>query len=476
MNKVLLSILIPVYNEEDFIGTILDRVLAAPLPEVPNAAGRELIVVDDASTDASVDSIQTYMAVHPEAPIRFFRHEVNQGKGAAIRTAVKYARGEYSVVQDADLEYNPREYSRLLGPLLEGEADVVYGSRFVATSERRVLYYWHSIANHLLTTMCNIASDLNLTDMETCYKMFRTSLLQSIPIRSNRFGIEPELTIKISKRRARVYEVPISYHGRTYEEGKKIGLKDAFNALWTILRFSVSSDIYSDEGPVILDALSTAKRFNRWMADTISPYVGSEVFELGAGIGNLTSNLSNHRRKYYATDISTEHLARLASRMRHRPNVRTAICDLTQAPDFQPFDRQFDSVVCLNVLEHVADDMAGLRHIRSTLRANGRAIVLVPQGASVFGTLDEALGHFRRYSADELTSKMSDAGFRVERILSFNRMTYPGWYVNGRILKRRTFSRIQLWGFDRLVPVWRLIDKWLPWPPTSIIAIGVRED
>jgi SAM-dependent methyltransferase len=284
--------------------------------------------------------------------------------------------------------------------------------------------------------------------METCYKVFRTSLLQSIPIRSNRFGIEPELTIKIAKRQARVFEVPISYHGRTYEEG--------------------------NEGPDILDALSGAHNFNRWMADTIRPYLGSEVLELGAGTGNLTRHLAPRRTRYIATDIDPEHLSRLRARLQHRPNVSTALCDLSNEDDFEPFRNRLDSVVCLNVLEHIEDDVTGLTHIYSALRPQGRAVVLVPQGTSVFGTLDTALGHYRRYSKDELRAKMQAAGFHVEHVLEYNRITYPGWYVNGRLLKRRTFSRFQLSIFDRLVPLWRAIDISLPWGPTSIIGIGIR--
>lgn len=469
-SQILLSVLIPLYNEEEFIGRVLERVMSVPLP-----GPVEVIVVDDGSTDGSVDAVEEFLGEHPEAPVRLIRHAVNRGKGAAIRTAIGLAHGEFSVIQDADLEYDPREFGRLLRPLMEGAADVVYGSRFAAASERRVLYYWHSLANGFLTTMCNVASDLNLTDMETCYKMFRTLLLQSIPIRSDRFGIEPELTIKVAKRQARIYEVPITYHGRTYEEGKKIGIRDAFNALWVIVRYCFSSDIYTNEGPDILDALADANRFNRWMADTVAPYLGPRVLELGAGMGNLTRHLARRRKQYVATDIDSEHLARLATRLQHRPNVTTAICDLTRSDDFYAYLGQMDAVVCLNVLEHVEDDLAGLGNLYSTLRPGGRAIVLVPQGAGVYGTLDQALGHFRRYSKEELAGKMKAAGFRLEAMLEFNRMTYPGWYVNGRILRKRTFSRFQLAVFDRLVPLWRRLDRVLPWPPTSIIGIGVRD-
>ena len=249
-----LSILIPLYNEEEFVGTLLDRVLAAPLPD---GLGREIIVVDDGSTDGSAAVVEQIAAANP-AIVRFIRQPQNQGKGAAIRTAIENATGEFSLIQDADLDMTPANTAACLPRCSRARPTSVYGSRFVIAGERRVLYFWHSVANQILTLMCNIVSDLNLTDMETCYKAFRTTLLQSIPIRSDRFGLEPELTIKVAKRRARVYETPIAYHGRTYDEGKKIGLKDAFDAAYVILRYAVSRDIYKDSGPDILDALAGA--------------------------------------------------------------------------------------------------------------------------------------------------------------------------------------------------------------------------
>ena len=465
-----LSILIPLYNEEEFVGTLLERVLSAPLPE---GLGREIVVVDDGSTDGSAAIVDQFAASHPDV-LRFFRQSRNRGKGAAVRTAIEHATGEFSIIQDADLEYDPREYGRLLAPLLKGEADAVYGSRFVISGERRVLYFWHSVANHILTLMCNIVADLNLTDMETCYKAFRTSLLQSIPIRSDRFGLEPELTIKLAKRRVRVYETAIDYHGRTYDEGKKIGLKDAFEAVYVILRYAFTRDLYKDSGPDILDALAGAQRFNRWMADTIQPYIGKRVLETGAGIGNLTRILCPRRERYIAGDIDPEYLARLRARFQHRPKMEVRHCDLSNPIDFAPLASAVDTVVCLNVLEHIPEDTAGLRNIYAALRPGGRAIVLVPHGAEVFGSLDTALGHFRRYSRAELQGRMEQAGFRVERILDFNRIARPAWYVTGRLRKGKTLSRFQLYVFDRLVWLWRRIDHLLPWPPNSIIAIAVK--
>jgi glycosyltransferase involved in cell wall biosynthesis len=223
-----LSVVIPVYNERKTLPTLLDRVLAAPYD-------KELLVVDDFSTDGTRDLLQTYS--HPQ--VRIFYHEVNQGKGAAIRTAIRHATGDVVLIQDADLEYDPQEYPKLIEPIEKDLADVVYGSRFLG-GPHRVLFYWHYVGNQFLTTVSNMMTNLNLSDMETCYKAFRREIIQSIPLRSNRFGFEPEVTAKIARRGVRVYETPISYHGRTYAEGKKIGWKDGVVALWTIVRYAIA--------------------------------------------------------------------------------------------------------------------------------------------------------------------------------------------------------------------------------------------
>jgi glycosyltransferase involved in cell wall biosynthesis len=477
-NAELLSVLIPLYNEEEFIGELLGRVVAAPLPE---GLDRELIVVDDGSTDESVASVENFIASCPQAfgkavCVRLIRHEKNRGKGAAIRTAIQAATGRYSVIQDADLEYDPREYRRLLGPLLSGEADVVYGSRFMATGERRVLYYWHSLANHILTTLCNIVADLNLTDMETCYKAFRTSFARTIPIQSDRFGIEPELTVKFARRRARIFETPISYHGRTYEEGKKIGPGDAVAALWIILRSRFTSKLYLDAGHSTLDALSFAPRFNRWMAETILPYAGRRVLEIGAGMGNMSRHLSPHRKLYVATDMSSEYADHLRNMFRHRPTVCVRELDATNEEDFRAFERQMDTVVCLNVLEHIENDAAALKSVRTLLEPGGRLILLVPNDPNAYGTIDKEIGHFRRYTAAGLRTLITDSGFVVEDILKFNRVSMPAWRFTGQVRKARTLSRFALRVFDKFVWLWRKIDAALPWEPTSIIAIARRPD
>ncbi|HBY59046.1 MAG TPA: glycosyl transferase [Solibacterales bacterium] len=464
----LLSILIPVYNEEEFLPAIVARVLAAPLPA---GLEREVIICDDGSNDGSGQVAEELAA--SDTRVRVLRHPRNRGKGAAVRTALGVARGEFSLIQDADLEYDPNQYDRLLRPLLDGRADVVYGSRFVVAGERRVLYYWHAVANQWLTSFCNIAANLNLTDPGTCYKAFRTSFLASIPLSCDGFSFEVEATLKLAKREARIYETPVSYHGRTYDDGKKIRFGDALAMFAAVPRFWLSTNIYKETGPEILDAFTNARDFNRWMADTIRPYVGERVLEIGAGIGNLTRELIRGRgRRYVASDYDGEHLARLQSRLQHRPNLETRRLDLTQDADFADLQSAVDTVVCLNVVEHIEDDLAALRRIRSTLVPGGHAVILVPEGQAIFGKLDEALGHFRRYSKPQLQARMEEAGFTVERILEFNRISRPGWYVTGRLLGRSTLSPLTLRLFNQGVWLWRRIDRLLPWKPTSIIAIG----
>lgn len=226
-----LSIVIPVYNEESTVSQLVDMVRAVDL----GAVTKEIILVNDCSKDGTGRVLDELGARHPDLVVR--HHEVNRGKGAALRTAFALATGDVVLIQDADLEYDPREYPNLLGPILDGHADVVFGSRFAGGGAHRVLYFWHMLGNKFLTLCSNMTTNLNLTDMEVCYKVFKREILQKITLREDRFGFEVEITAKVAKTHCRIYEVPISYHGRNYEEGKKITWKDGVRALWCILKY-----------------------------------------------------------------------------------------------------------------------------------------------------------------------------------------------------------------------------------------------
>ncbi len=366
---MLLSILIPVYNERTVVEQSLALVLAAPLPENMD---RELIIVDDCSTDGTWVILERLAAA--EHRIKLHRHAVNQGKGAAVRTAIEKASGDFCLVQDADMEYDPQEYPKLLRPMLDGHADAVFGSRYLAGEQTRVLPFWHSMINKGLTVFSNMFCNLNVTDMETCYKVFRTDLLKSIPIRSDRFGFEPEITMKVSKRKLRVYEVPISYHGRTYEEGKKIGWKDGIKAVGVILYFWMIDDLYVPSyGRGLLNSLTGTPQYLSWLTRVLRPYLGDTVLEIGAGLGNMTGRLMGKKLRYVAGEKDPLYLHALRNRFLRTPSVTVCQLDPESPADFEPWRGQFESVLCANLLETVEDPKAVLQSMAWCLKPGGAA-------------------------------------------------------------------------------------------------------
>ena len=358
---------------------------------------------------------------------------------------------------------------------MEEQADAVFGSRFAGGRVRRVLLYRHELGNRFLTFLCNMATNLNLTDMETCYKAVRTDLFKSIPLESNDYRIEAELTIKLAKREARLFEIPISYSGRTYQEGKKINWRDGYRALWAITKFAFSDNIYERDvyGSHVLARLSRASRFNDWMADTIRGYCGDRVLEIGSGVGNLTRQIIP-RAKYVASDVNPLYLHTLKALSQDRPYMQATYCDVSNIGSFPRLEEGYDTVICLNVIENVRDDRASLTNIKSVMAINGCAIVLVPQGQWNFGTLDDVLGHRRRYSKESLCKLAEDCGLRVAHMIEFNRLGTLAWYLNGKVMRRQSFGIFQVRLLDLLTPLLRVVDRLLPLPPLSLIAVMER--
>lgn len=474
-----LSVIVPVYNEQYLVAASLARLKV--LGESPLLDSITVIVVDDASTDGTPAALATFRStLDSERTDRKFswvwlRHETNRGKGAGIRTALSHVDTELVVIHDADLEYHPSDLLKMVEVFLLEEADAVFGSRFMAGGYKRALFFRHALGNKLLTFLCDLVCDLNLTDMETCYKMVRADLLKSVPLESSTFDVEPELAIKLAKRGGRIFEVPINYSGRTYLEGKKISWKDGARAFWAILRYAASDRIYAEDerGGEILERVNRAPRFNAWMAEVIRPYVGNRVLEIGAGTGNISVHLMP-RSVYWATDVKTHYLEFLTTLRATRPYMQVGYTNAVEAGSF-PAREAFDTVVCLNVIEHIEDDVGALHNIRGALENGGRAIILVPCGPRLYGSLDEVLGHFRRYTEPHLTEVVEQAGFRLERILKFNRLGVLAWWLNGRLLRRKTFALGQIRMLNLLTPVFRMLDPALPLPPLSLIAI-LRKD
>ena len=394
----LLSILIPVYNEQAYLARLVERVIAAP---VPPGFRKEIILVNDASKDRTPDVIRELVAKYPE--IRAFEQPYNQGKGAAIRRAIQEMTGDYAIIQDADLEYDPNEYPILLKPLLEGRADVVYGSRFASREMRKVLLFHHKLGNLFLTFLSNLVSGLDLTDMETCYKAFRGELLKSIPLRSNRFGMEPEITIKVAKRGLNVYEVPISYHGRKYSEGKKIGWKDGVSALWTILKYWAIDDCYHDSEELrVRSTPDFSRRYNKSLVQQTLQWFGTSILEIRSGIG-LISGLLPQREKLTVADDRAKCLTVLKNMFDGNAVVEVRDYDWT-TPGLGESVSKHDTVLMFNVLQYLQPEqrIAALGNAKSVLKDEGHLILVVPQHHFLYGSMDKLSGSQGRFTQAEI--------------------------------------------------------------------------
>lgn len=463
--KIVLSVLIPVYNEQAYLSLVVDRVLAAPLPE---GVEKELVLVDDCSTDRSPEIIKELAQKYPNL-IKAYQQPRNQGKGAAIRRAVKEMTGDYAIIQDADLEYDPNEYSLVIAPLLDGRADVVYGSRYATRETRKVLQFHHKLGNLFLTYLSNFMTGLDLTDMETCYKAFRADALKSIPLRSNRFGIEPEITAKIAKRGWTVYEVPISYNGRRYSEGKKIGWKDGVSAIRIIFKYWFFDDSFYDQDGDSDSAqkVENSKNFGKTVVKRASPYLGLSCLELGAGLGAISRFLPQKKR-LTVTEIDERRLKFLRASYDGNAVVDVAELDLQTGNTTLTTEDEnsYDSIVCFNrtaILD--LNNEATLDCVKSYLVPGGRLIAVLPAKQEK-GKGDETQG----YSKKEIRELLEKSGFRIEQLEPFASIE--------RLFLRKDPKRTSQLGFktfDMLIPCSNWLNAFLA-PTRFFVVASVKNE
>ncbi|MFH1767909.1 MAG: bifunctional glycosyltransferase/class I SAM-dependent methyltransferase [Candidatus Omnitrophota bacterium] len=457
------SIVIPVYNEVATIEEVIKRVKKVSLD-----MEREIIIVDDASSDGTRD----LLASINDKEIRKIFHDHNLGKGAALRTAFSSLSGDIVIIQDADLEYYPDEYPRLIEPIINKKADVVYGSRFIGA--HRCFLFTHFIGNKVVNLIANILYNTNLTDFMSCYKVFTIDAIKNISIKSNRFGFESEITGLVFRKNLRVYEVPISYSGRDYREGKKIKWHDFFPVVGWLL-YTRFRPLYRQGCLSDLDTLSYLQKYNDYLFDRVNPYLGRRLLEIGAGIGNFSQLLIKKRKMLVSIDNSKDKLLYLSRRMPDSTVFKSCYCDLEVDPPEALKEFKFDSAVCVNMLEHLVHDKKTVNHIYNILEKGGVFVLVVPAGKRLFSPFDNLLKHYRRYSREDLEAMLQESGFKVKTIEYLNFLGIFLWWLNFKILRRKRFSTWQLFIFNQFVWIIRITDKIFPKAGLSLLAVAEKE-
>lgn len=467
-SKPILAVLIPVFNEVQSIKRLINRVLASP-----NEVELRVVIVDDCSSDGS-GAVLDALALE-DSRITVLHHRTNQGKGAAIRTAIDAATGDFAIIQDADFEYDPNDYARIIAPLLTGAADAVFGSRYLSGMERQVRGYWHSLGNGFLTTCFNIIHDAHLSDMETCYKAMPLKILKSLRLTTNRFGIEPELAARLIAVRARIVEVPISYYPRGYGDGKKIGWKDGLEAIYLIVKFKYFDSIPCLDAAMLRHlAMAKAPLYQKAIAREITPYLGARVLEVGAGIGNLAKHMPGGKVLILAEPVK-EFRLQLASNMDYRDNVIISEEDVFSeqgaawAKSLRP-----DTVINVNQLELMDDDKVALDSLASSVAPGGRVVLLLSSQQSLYGSLDNALGRRRRYSRESVNGLLKAVGLKVVDEQWFGKLVLIGWFFESKICRRQFFATKSVSWVDLLSPCMKRIDRCLPWDGLSLLVVAQK--
>lgn len=465
----------PVYNEAGTIREIVKWVLDSPYTA-------ELIIVDDGSTDGTRDVLREFT----EPNVRVLLQPTNRGKGAALRRGVREATAPYVIIQDADLEYSPSDYAQMVEPLISDRADVVYGSRFQTGHAHRVLLYWHSVGNKVLTTVANMFTNLNLTDLLTGYKAFRREVVQSLSLTDDGFSIEAEITAKVAAAGWRVYEVGIGYDGRTYAEGKKTTWRDGLRVLYSIVHHSgtarrVARRHHSagdlglahddSELSVTLDSLDNATNYADWIVELLAPYLRGDILEIGSGYGTFSERLASFGR-LVTSEPSPDAVALLRRRFAGHANVEVLEADAASAAA----GRAYDAIVAINVLEHIADHTAVIGALGDAVRPGGTLAIYVPAFESLYGAFDARVGHIRRYTRSQLRALLQDAGLDVVEARYVNSLGALAWFVTVRVLGATPTRQWSAQLYDRaVVPVLRPLERRvLPRVGQSLLCIARR--
>lgn len=441
MKQTELSIIIPVYNEKNTVEKLVNKVDKIKV-------SKQIIIVDDGSTDGSKEIIKQ---LKTKSPLIKKYHRKNKGKGSAIQTGLKSATGKYTVIQDADLEYYPSDLEKLLDPLRTGGCNVVYGSRFKYAEKGVYSSFWFYFGGQLVNWFTNFLYGLKITDEPTCYKVVDTKLLKSLKLEATGFEFCPEVTAKLALRGEKIVELPIKYKPRHFDEGKKIDWKDGVIAIKTLFKYRFQDN--KNKMTSGLEMVSLAKNYNNWIFDQFSKYVKGDVLEVGGGIGTFTELLTEKADKITSLEIDKEYLQQLRSKFKNNKKIKVSSLDLTKKADNQKLKGKFDLIIMINVLEHIKNHQQILKNLSSKLKPSGKLFIFVPAHQELYSDWDESVGHFRRYSNEQLTKLAEKANLKVKQVNYFNVTGAFGWWIN-KLLKSKPGNKALIWQtllFDRLI-------------------------
>jgi glycosyltransferase involved in cell wall biosynthesis len=463
-----LSIILPTFNDRETIREAVTGIQKAPL----DGLDREVIVVDDGSTDGTREVLSDLTG---RRGLRVLHQPAHEGRGPAIARGFAVAGGDVCVLGDAALAYDLGGYATLVGPILSGKADVVFGSRFLGSpAGHRVLGFRESVASRFITLLSNALTGLNLTDIASSCKAMTRQVATRLDLQSPGAEVEPEIACKVSRLGVRVYEVPMPHLG-SGAASDRVGAADTLRMVGAIARYAGWDGPAHDVGVQTLRRMARLGAYNRWLHAAFERFLGERILEVGAGVGNQTQYFID-RERVVASDVEAHYVHELQAKFGHKPGVRVASFSFPLASDdlVDLQGERLDTVVCLNVLEHIEDDRATLEDFARILPPDGHLVLLVPSMPSLYGTLDVHLRHYRRYERETLRQLLTDSGFEVESLRYMNRLAVPGWWLNSRVLKRKVLPRGQLGLFRLIMPLLKLEARHPPTFGLSLLALARR--